>query len=37
MLHDKIVIVIEVYIRKSMLKNKNPKLLRTFAPSLPIS
>lgn len=35
--HDKMVIVIDVYIRNNMLKNKNPRLLSTLAPSLPMS
>lgn len=36
-LHDNIVIVIDVYIKNNMLKNRKPKLLSTLAPSLPIS
>lgn len=36
-LHERIVIVIDVYIKNNMLKNRKPKLLRTLAPSFPMS
>lgn len=36
-LQDRMVIVMEVYIRNSILKNRNPRLLSTLAPSFPIS
>lgn len=35
--HERMVIVIDVYIKNNMLKNKNPKLLKTLPPSFPMS